>query len=463
VTRIDLTLLTPAARRVIAVITTAGGRPMLSGGFVRDALLAPGTRPKDTDMEVYGITDPDQLAGPLATAGFRVMEAGKLFGVLKVRAGGEDIDVSLPRRESRFGAGHRGFVVIQDGAMGFAEAAARRDFTVNALMADPGTGEVLDFHGGLADLEAGVLRHTSPAFAEDPLRVLRAVQFAARYGFSLDAGTAMLCRQMAARFPELATERVYGELSKLARQGTRISHALAVLEDTGWEIWFPELAAMRGTPQEPAWHPEGDVWIHAGLAGDQAARLAGEAGLHVDAREVAVLAALLHDAGKPYVTRVEHARIVSHGHAKAGIAPARSFLRRTGFGREVTAEILPLIAEHMNCGTAPTEPAVRRMARRLAPSDMGMLALIIAADCKGRGDPGAEHAFAGTWLEMARTVRVSAKPAPGILRGQHLIDAGLVPGPAFGQILARALAAQDDGAFGDEAGALAWLAAELAA
>jgi tRNA nucleotidyltransferase (CCA-adding enzyme) len=459
---IDTALLGPGARRVIAAIRAAGGRPMLTGGFVRDAVRAPGTRPKDTDFEAYGITDPDILLAALTGTG-HVMEAGRQFGVAKIRAAGEDIDVSLPRRESRFGAGHRGFAVIPDGTMGFAEASARRDFTVNALMADPETGEVLDFHGGLADLERGVLRHTSPAFAEDPLRVLRAVQFAARYGFTLDPGTAALCRQLAPAFPELSTERVYGELSKLARKGTRISQGLAVLAEAGWEGWFPELAAMRGVPQEPDWHPEGDVLTHAGLAADQAARLADEAGFHADAREVAVLAALLHDAGKPAVTRVQDGRIISHGHAKAGLAPARAFLRQAGFPREVAYEVMPLIAEHMNCGTAPTWSAVRRMARRLAPSNMGMLALVITADCKGRGDPDAEHALVPTWLAMSRVAQVSAAPAKGILTGRHLIAAGLVPGPVFGQILARALAAQDDGAFADEAGALAWLAADQAA
>lgn len=160
---------------------------MLVGGWVRDTLLGIGS--KDIDIEVYGIADPDVLAAALSVIG-PVTEAGRKFGVFKVRSGDAEIDVSLPRREVKVGAGHRGFTVIPASDLGFAEALSRRDFTINALMADPLTGEITDCHGGVADLRAGVLRHTSPAFAEDALRVLRGVQFAARFGFTMTPGTA---------------------------------------------------------------------------------------------------------------------------------------------------------------------------------------------------------------------------------------------------------------------------------
>jgi tRNA nucleotidyltransferase (CCA-adding enzyme) len=450
----------PGADRVLAVIRQAGGRPVLVGGCVRDAILFPGRPAKDTDIEVFGLPGFGRLALALAGAGFRVDEVGASFGVLKVRAAGEDIDVSLPRRESKAGAGHRGFAVIPDGLLGWADASARRDFTVNSLMADPETGEVTDFHGGLADLTAGVLRHTSAAFADDPLRVLRAMQFAARFGFTLDAGTAALCFRMAPEFTELATERVWGEFAKIGTQGTHVSRALAVLEDTGWEHWFPELAALHGIPQEPEWHPEGDVWTHAGLAGDQAAKLADETGLAGTDRLVIVLAALMHDFGKVTHTACIGGRITSHAHAPAGVKPARSFLRRTGAPHDVIVRTAPLIREHMNCATRPTQPAVRRMARRLAPAAMTELALVIQADAKGRGDPDARHGLADAWLAMAGNLTVTERPARGILTGHHLIAAGMTPGPAFGPVLAAAITAQDDGEFTDEAGALRWLAAQ---
>lgn len=294
----------PGAQRVLSVIRSAGGRPMLVGGCVRDAIMNPGSPGKDIDVEVYGIADPDVLARALAAAG-KVTEAGKAFGVLRVRAAETEIDISLPRRESKTGAGHRGFAVIPDGTLGFAEASARRDFTVNALMADPETGEITDCHGGLADLEAGILRHASAAFSEDPLRVLRAVQFAARFSFRLAPATAVLCRDLSGFYRELPAERVWCEVEKIGTMGTDITAALRVLAETGWERHFPQIADLHGVEQDPRWHPEGDVHVHSGLAADQAARLADEAGLTGTDRLVIVLAALLHDAGK--VTHTQRA------------------------------------------------------------------------------------------------------------------------------------------------------------
>lgn len=468
-TYIDINLLPDQARQVLAVIRQCGGRPMLAGGCVRDAIRAPGTVPKDIDIEVYDLDGLERVGYALAEdrhrSRFTVNAVGVSFGVVKVRGhDGVSFDISLPRRDSLApeAAGHRGITVTTDPGLDMAEACARRDFAVNAMLASPETGEVLDFWHGQDDLAAGVLRHTSAAFPQDPLRVLRAVRFASRLGFRLDPATATLCCQIAGRFTELATERIYWEFARIGTEGVFLSKALTALEDTGWEIWFPELAAMRGTPQEPSWHPEGDVWTHAGLTGDQAAKFADEAGLTGEDRMTVVLAALLHDCGKPGTTRIEHARIVSPQHAKAGAEVARTFLRRNGFPREIARRITPLIAEHMNCATRPTQPAVRRMARRLVPASMAELALVIHADASGRGDPDIRHGLADAWLEMAGKLTVTEKPRPGILTGHHLIAAGMDPGPAFGPILAQALAAQDDGAFTDEAGAVAWLGSQMA-
>jgi len=427
---------------------------MLDGGFVRDHLLGiPGS--KDIDLEVYGIADYDTLLAALEGIG-HVMEAGKVYGVLKVRAGDLDIDVSLPRREAKTGAGHCGFTVIPDGAMGFEEATGRRDFTVNAILLDPATGEVIDPHGGLADLEAGILRHTSERFSEDPLRVLRGVQFAARFGFFMVPQTVRLCLDLIPRYKEISRERVWTEWEKLAAKGTHVFHAMQLLSLTGWALWYPDLLSMQGIPQEPTWHPEGDVWMHAGLAADQAARLADEAGITGTDRAVVVLAALLHDLGKVTHTQHESGRITSHGHAAAGVEPARAFLASVGCPEGVTARILPLIAEHMNCFGRPTKPAVRRLARRLVPATLTELALVCAADAKGRGNPDA-WSNADAWFELGRDLKVEERPAKGLLTGDHLIAAGMRPGPAFRPLLAEALAAQDAGEFDDVGGAVRWL------
>ena len=444
------------AGRVLSVIREAGGRPMLVGGYVRDVLM--GTASKDIDVEVYGIDGPGALRAAFG-GGWNLSEVGKSFGVLKVWTGdGLCLDVSLPRRERKTGSGHRGFSVIPDGQLGFAEASARRDFTVNALMADPATGQIIDCHGGLADLKAGVLRHTSEAFAEDPLRVLRGVQFAARFGFTVAYETAVLCRSLTGSYRELPVERVWGEWEKIGARGTHVSAALEILRRTGWSGWYPELEGMWDIPQDPEWHPEGDVWTHAGLAADQAARLADEAGLTGTDRLVVVFAALLHDVGKVTHTQYDGERITSHGHAEAGVAPALAFLDSIGCPRDTFDRILPLIREHMNCQGAPKKPAVRRLARRLVPATLAELALVCSADAKGRGNPD-WYSTADPWFEMGRDLHVEERPAKGLLTGDHLIAAGMKPGPAFRPLLAEALAAQDAGEFEDEAGAVAWLAA----
>jgi len=447
-------------QQVLAAIRTAGGRPMLVGGCVRDAILDPGTPSKDIDVEVYGVPHLDVLTTALAGTG-RAAEAGKAFGVLKVRAERTEIDVSLPRRDSKTGAGHRGFDVEPDPALSFREASGRRDFTVNSIMADPQTGEIIDHWGGVADIRAGILRHTTSAFSEDPLRVLRAVQLAARFGFTLAPATAALCRTLTGTYGELPVERVWGEMEKLGTRGRHITAALGVLAQTGWEQHFPQIAALHGVPQDPRWHPEGDVHVHSGLAGDQAARLADEAGLTGADRFVIVMAALAHDFGKVTHTQRSGGRITSHGHAGAGVEPARAFLRSAGCPQALAARIIPLVAEHMNCLGRPTRAAVRRLARRLVPASVAELVLVCGADRAGRGDPGARSP-AGAWLEMAAALAVTEQPAKGLLTGDHLIAAGMIPGPAFKLILAAALAAQDAGKFTDEAGALRWLTTVMA-
>ena len=261
----------PADLRAILDAVRRVGRPRLVGGGVRDWLL--GLESKDFDVEVAGV-DFETLQRVLAPYGATDV-VGRSFGVVKVRsaAAGAEYDFSLPRRESKTGAGHRGFAVAPDPSLGDAEAAARRDFTVNAIAYDPFSGVTIDPCGGQADLRARVLRHTSPAFVEDPLRVLRGFQFAARFDFSLAPETATLCRSIADSYAELPVERVWGEWNKWAVKSTVPSRGLAVLEETGWLRHFSEIAAMRGTPQEPEWHPEGDVFTHTQLCLDALARI----------------------------------------------------------------------------------------------------------------------------------------------------------------------------------------------
>lgn len=460
----DLIPLSSAAEAVLAACVAAGGSPLIVGGAVRDAILnetaGSPRRPKDVDIEVYGISDRSRLLDELDAVG-SVDERGVSFGVIAVRVDREDFDVSVPRRDSKTGSGHHGFDVVVDPDLDEVAAFARRDFTLNALGYDPTSQELVDPWGGATDLAAGLLRHTTEAYVEDPLRVLRAVQFASRMGFTVHPDTATLSASIADQYPSLSVERVWGEWRKIARGGTHISHALDVLRQVGWEHHFPELAATRGVPQDPVWHPEGDVHTHLGLAADQAAANAARDQLEPLEREVAVLGALVHDFGKVTSTQVTGPRITSHGHDDAGVAPAAAFLQRIGAPKHLIDRVTPLVAEHMcHAGVqgTPSKSAVRSLIRRLDAAGGGSTiedwARVVDADCAGRG-PGAKASPTVAWLE--RAVEPGTAPRKGLLTGAHLIARGFRPGPDFKPVLAAALTAQDDGMFEDEAGALAWL------
>ncbi|SCX37609.1 tRNA nucleotidyltransferase (CCA-adding enzyme) [Klenkia marina] len=432
--------LSGATDAAVRAISAAGGQPYLVGGCVRDALLAPGSTPKDVDLEVFGL-GLDDLRRALQTVG-RVDEVGRSFAVLKVRRDGEDLDVAVPTT----GPGARP-----------EDAARRRDFTVNALMVDPLTGELLDAVGGVADLRDGVLRHTGPAFGDDPLRVLRGVRFAARFGFRLARETAELCRTLP--FGDLPVERIWGEWRGIGETGRHLSAAVAALEASGWLAHVPLLARLAGVPQDPRWHPEGDVLTHSALAGDAAAALADAAGLTGDDRTVVVLGALLHDVGK--ATHTQHradGRITSYGHAEAGADVARELLTGIGAPPSLVDRVVPVVREHMVATTAqgPSRAAVRRLARRLVPATMTEWSLVCGADHAGRG-AGSGPNPTTAWLELAATAGVDRRPGRPLLRGADLVALGHAPGPGFGAVLAVALAAQDDGAFTDRDGALAWL------
>ena len=261
----------PPLGEIAAAVRNAGGRAVVVGGWVRDHLL--GIRSKDVDVEVFGL-DAARLESLLGGFG-KVHAVGRAFGVFRV--GDVDVDFSLPRRDSKRGPGHRGFDVAPDPSLDFAEAARRRDLTVNSIGIDPLTGEVLDPHGGRGDLERRVLRATDPArFPEDPLRGLRVAQLAARLEMAPDGELIALCRGL--DLAELSGERVFEEFRKLLLRAARPSLGFKVLEDTGLLRFFPELDALRGVPQDPEWHPEGDVWVHTLMVLDVAASLRGAGG-----------------------------------------------------------------------------------------------------------------------------------------------------------------------------------------
>lgn len=403
---------------------------------------------KDIDVEVYGLT---AAQATVALPG-HVMEVGQHFGIVSATVGGQVFDVSLPRHESE------------------TEAFARRDFTINAMGWDDTSGDVVDPFGGQRDLAAGLLRHTSTAFGDDPLRVLRAMQFSGRFGFELVPETVQLCRSLAPAFADLPKARIWGEFYKLASKGTFISKALKTLHVSGWEEHFPELAATRGVPQDPEWHPEGDVHTHLGLAGDQAARIARREQLDAHQTATLVLAAVTHDLGKALSTIIDaNGRITSNGHNVTGVEPARTFLRRIGAPGRYEDKILPLIREHM-CHTPEghhgtiSDSAVRRLIRRLDHANGGPSiedwARLVEADKEGRGfgaRQGVNHL--PTWLSKAERLGKERMVGTTLLKGASLADADIPRGRLWQFVIEQSRDAQDDGLFSDEEGAAAWLQA----
>ena len=442
------------------------GRPRVVGGCVRDWLL--GLEPKDFDIEVPGV-DFETLHRVLAPFGATDV-VGRSFGVIKLRCDGAEYDFSLPRRESKTGAGHRGFTVEPEPNLSDSEAAARRDFTLNAIAYDPFADALIDPHGGERDLRAGVLRHTSPAFVEDPLRVLRAVQFAARFDFTLAPETAALCRSIKASFAELPVERIWGEWAKWAEKSRKPSRGLAVLQETEWLAHFPEIAALAGTPQDPAWHPEGDVFVHTAHCCDALVQLDAWQQADGETRRMLLFAVLAHDFGKSVTTvqaeRKGQLRWVSPGHEAAGGPLAETFLQRIGAPLDVITYVRPLVVNHLahHHGNIDfSDTSVRRLARRMSPASIDQLCIVMRADHDGRPPLHSVETLERieALRQKAHALALAATAPKPLVLGRHLLALGLKPNPRFKPILDAAFEAQLDGAFADEAGGVVWLKRHL--
>jgi tRNA nucleotidyltransferase (CCA-adding enzyme) len=428
-------------RAIAESVRQAGGRALVVGGWVRDRLL--GRSSKDIDVEVFGL-GAAPLRALLERVG-RVETIGESFTVYKVG----EVDVALPRRESKIGRGHRGFLVEGDPSMTVAEAAVRRDFTINAISWDPLSEEYLDPRGGRADLDARVLRVVDPTtFADDSLRVLRAMQLVARFELSALPETIEICR--AIPLDDLPAERVWAEFEKLLLLAARPSLGFAFARETGIVARLvPEMEALAGCAQEPEWHPEGDVWTHTLMVIDEARRRIDD--LPRSAKIAVMLGAVCHDFGKPATTAFFDGRIRSHNHEEAGVAPARALLDRLNVhaidGRDVRAQVFGLTAHHLKPGSwhkvrgEVGDGAFRRLAQKV---DLELLARLAEADCIGRA--GEFDCSAMAWfLERARRLGVEHGAPKPLLLGRHLLALGLKPGPEIGVILRQVYERQLDG------------------
>lgn len=472
----DLPELSQPVFSLVRSIERAGGRALLVGGWVRDRLL--GIHSKDLDIEVFGLQE-EKLRKICRTFG-RLMTVGEAFAVLKLTFdNGETIDISLPRRETPTGSGHRDFAVQADPFMTIEEAAQRRDLTINAISLEPLTGRYLDPVGGMLDIRRRCLRHIGPRFREDPLRVLRVYQFQARFGFGISPETRDLCADIAGSgiLLMLPEERIEEELRKLMLRGYP-DHILQAFrhmrEDKVLHAVFPELDELGEIPQDPRYHTEGDVLEHTFRAVSHAASIALRDRLPVEDRWHLCMAALMHDLGKRDTTTIHpDGRITAHGHDEAGLEAAEKTLNRITRNVRTREVVLSLVKNHMRPLQLATAErvgngAIRRLAIALQPSSIEMLCRLVEADTLAsiRGD-GKPHENAHVFLlDRARNLGVNRNPPEPLLQGRDLMQLArdhVIPerfaigGVHFSDVLKNVYQKQLDGLFSDRAGAIEYI------
>lgn len=411
----------------------------LAGGCVRDLLLR--REPKDYDVATSA--PPEQVLRLFPDSS----QVGAHFGVVLVRRNGAQVEVATFRSEGPYSDGrHPDSVTFNADPQ---TDALRRDFTINAMMMDPFSGEVLDFVGGQQDLRQRVIRtvgNPRERFAEDHLRMLRAVRFAARFRFTIEAGTRAAIRQLASQIRQVAAERVRDELVRILTEGGA-RYGFELLDETGLlRQILPEVAAMQGVAQPPEFHPEGDVWTHTLLMLDQ---------LKNPTPELA-LGALLHDVGKPVTFRVAD-RIRFDGHVEEGVRIAAGILRRLRFSGEVTDRVLALVANHMRFlnARAMKESTLKRFLR-LERFDEHLE--LHRLDCLS------SHGNLDTYeyvVQKRKQFGEQQLRPPRLISGDDLIAMGYRPGPAFRKILNAVETAQLESRITRREEALAWVRSEF--
>lgn len=430
--------------QVIKAIIQAGGSPHLVGGAVRDRFM--NMESKDLDVEVFRLTV-EQLIEVLSSVGKPNIDDRK-FGVIRLNCGlDEAVEFSLPRKDNA--TGERAFGgVFPD--LSVEEASRRRDFTFNAMSQDLVTGKIVDPFGGERDLKAGIIQVCDLlTFCEDAIRGPRGFRFAGQIDGEASQETKTAIWAMNRAIAALPTEAWWSEWEKWADRSIRPSKGLKFLVDTGMINIFPEIKALIGCPQDPVWHPEGDVFTHTGFALDA---IAGRG-------VVPVLAALCHDFGKPSCTspHPDTGRWVSPGHAEAGKEPTRSFLARIGAPKMIIKQVIELVCEHMThlgSGNIGKRQA-RRLLVRLKHASVDDLLRVIEADNNARPplNPGMPER-ANTLQGICKEVEDEVTP---FVLGRHLIASGMSPGPRFGPILKAAFEAQIEGAFSNDVEGICWL------
>lgn len=415
-------------RQIARLAAEQGGRAYFVGGYVRDHLA--GRDNKDIDVEIHGLT-PKQAEALLDSLGTR-LTIGESFGIYGLR--GYHVDIALPRKETLRGVGHRDFDVCVDPFIGTEKAAKRRDFTVNAMMQDVLSGEILDHFGGREDLKKGIIRHVSgETFAEDPLRVLRGAQFAARFGFSVAEETVVLCASM--ELCHLPRERITEELKKALLKAEQPSIFFEILRQMGHlSYWFPELEALIGIEQNPRHHAEGDVWTHTMMVVDQAAKLRQRA----ENPFGFMLAAVTHDFGKAICTEEIGGVIHAYEHETKGLPLVEQFLKRLTGERKLRDYVCNLVQLHMKPFTVAAAGASVKSTNHMFDQAVDPEALICIAEADNRGKIS-DHPYVPyeDYLRERLEIYREYMARPCVM-GRDLTEAGLQPGGNYSQLLAYA-------------------------
>ncbi|MEK7637296.1 MAG: CCA tRNA nucleotidyltransferase [Patescibacteria group bacterium] len=422
------------AVRLAEVVSTRGGQVFLVGGAVRDEVL--GQVPKDFDLEIHGLPA-DEVEVVVAEFG-QPQSVGKAFGTLLLQTDHGKIDVALPRRDSKTGAGHRDFRIEVSPGLGITEAARRREFTIGAIYKELLSGRLYDPFGGIRDLDQKKLRLVDAAtFADDPLRVLRGLRHAARFDLTVEPDTKLKMVGLVEQVGALAKERIREEWVKMLTEAKRPSVGIELAREIGLlERWHPELAKLWVTPQDPLHHPEGAVGRHTMMVVDEASSLARQQLFGWQHRQELMLAALTHDLGKPQTTRHDGDRISAIGHEAAGVKPAEVFLEQIGIPSAVIDRIGVLVAHHLRPVTLYRDratigdQALRRLARDIGPAQLRPLITLAEADHRGRGpfpmpDGSARQPDTGGyrtwWEEQIERLGLDQPPEP-ILWGRDVVE-----------------------------------------
>lgn len=414
------------AEKIATEVRRAGGRTFYVGGYVRDKML--GIETKDFDIEVHGVSV-ETLEEILDNTGER-LEFGKSFGVYNIK--GSSVDIAMPRKEECIGNRHTDFKVDIDPFCGTEKAAERRDFTINAIMEDVLTGEVIDHFGGRRDIERKLIRHVNDtSFAEDPLRVLRAAQFASRFEFEIDEKTEKLCSSM--DIASVSSERVFEELKKALLKAERPSLFFEkLLRIKKLSDWFPEVERLTGVEQNPKYHSEGNVYIHTMMVLDEAAKRREL----VENKLGFMLAALTHDFGKAVTTEFRDGALHSYRHEKEGLPMIEKFLLRLTRDKKLIKYVINLAENHMRPNALAAFKSSVKATNKMFDDSCEPIALIHLAQADSFGCVPEERTPSSEPFLIERLDEYNRCMSKPYVKGEDLIAAGLPSSRDFSEILA---------------------------